>query len=88
MRIFSILLLPSGQKQNQIETDPAIFNFVLITPRGCERILLLSSGGKYPYAQERSVHLSMQFVIRTRISLNWLIHREAPDAAIRYTGIS
>ncbi|MFZ4260270.1 hypothetical protein [Raoultella terrigena] len=87
MNMFSILLLPAGQKQNQIAAGSAIFNFVLITPRGYEWILLLSPGGKFPYAEERSVHLSMQFVIRTRISLNWLIHREAPDAAIHYTGI-
>ncbi|WP_227503051.1 hypothetical protein [Raoultella terrigena] len=87
MSMFSILQLPAGLKQNQIAAGPAIFNFVLITPRGCEWILLLSPGGKFPYAEERSVHLSMQFVIRTRISLGWLIHREAPDAATRYTGI-
>ena len=50
-------------------------------------ILLPLSGGEFPCAEERSVQISMQFVIRTRISVNWLIHREAPGAADKYTGI-
>lgn len=86
MRKFSILHLPAEQKQNQYATKCVIFNFVFTTPRGGKWILLLSPGGKFPPAKERPVHPFMQFVIRTRTSLHWLIHREAPDAAIRYTG--
>ncbi|WP_434640827.1 hypothetical protein ACMYSK_05375 [Klebsiella sp. I138] len=64
-----------------------MFIFVLITPRVNDGFLLLLAGGEFPCAEERSVHISQQFVIRTRISENWLIHREAPGAAHKYTGI-
>ena len=64
-----------------------MFIFVLIAPRGGDGFLLLLFGGEFPCAEERSVRFSLQFVIRTRISKNWLIHREAPGAENKYTGI-
>ncbi|HHT7471638.1 TPA: hypothetical protein ACT15G_003319 [Raoultella planticola] len=64
-----------------------MFIFVLIAPRRGDGFLLLLFGGEFPCAEERSVRFSLQFVIRTRISKNWLIHREAPGAANKYTGI-
>lgn len=64
-----------------------MFIFALTSRRGVMGILLPLSGGEFPCAEERSVQISMQFVIRTRISVNWLIHREAPSAADKYTGI-
>ncbi|WP_261239497.1 hypothetical protein, partial [Klebsiella aerogenes] len=65
----------------------AMFIFALTSRRGRKSILLPLSGGEFPCAEERSVQISMQFVIRTRISVNWLIHREAPGVADKYTGI-
>ena len=64
-----------------------MFIFVLIAPRGGDGFLLLLFGGEFPCAEERSVQIYMQIVIRTRISVNWLIHREAPGVADKYTGI-
>lgn len=64
-----------------------MFIFVLITPRVGKGFLLLLLRGEFPCAEERPVHFSLQFVIRTRISENGLIHREAPGAVNKYTGI-
>ncbi|HHT0406892.1 TPA: hypothetical protein ACTW6H_005143 [Raoultella ornithinolytica] len=78
----------AAETDKTVEIPSAVmFIFVLITPRGCDGFLLLLFGGEFPCAEERSVHFSLQFVIRTRISKNWLIHREAPGAANKYTGI-
>lgn len=45
--------------------------------------------GEFPYAEERSVQsLLVIGIISTRISVNWLIHREAPGTTLLFLNLN